>query len=136
MDVDLRPALANAVIVVDGRYALQHRDDNPAIPWPGHWGLFGGAIEPDEAADVAIVREIEEELGLTATFRLLWSTDDHRDWSGHRRQLYVFETDVTASWAQHRLGEGQGVGVFDADALPTPIAPVARDMIARHRRER
>lgn len=133
---DTRPPLANAVIVVGGRYALQHRDDRPSIPWPGHWGLFGGAIEPGEAPDVAVAREIMEELGLAASFRLLFSTDVYQDWWGQRRELYVFETDVTDSWARHRLGEGQGVGVFDAADLPTPIAPVARDMIARHRRGR
>lgn len=86
---DTRPPLANAVIVVGGRYALQHRDDRPSIPWPGHWGLFGGSIEPGEAPDVAVAREIMEELGLAASFRLLFSTDVYQDWWGQRRELYV-----------------------------------------------
>ena len=36
------------------------------IFYPGHWGLFGGAMEPGEAADAALRRELQEELGLAA----------------------------------------------------------------------
>jgi 8-oxo-dGTP pyrophosphatase MutT (NUDIX family) len=36
------------------------------IFYPGPWGLFGGAMEPGEAADAALRRELQEELGLAA----------------------------------------------------------------------
>ena len=53
-----------AVIVVDGAsYLMQLRDDMPTIFYPGHWGCFGGAMDPGETPSEAIRREIEEELG-------------------------------------------------------------------------
>jgi len=128
-------AIAVAVLTVGGRYALQHRDDVSHIPWPGHWSLFGGTTEPGETPRVAIGREITEELGLAGVdFVPLWSSSEYRDFYGRKRELFVFEADVTAVWATHRLGEGQGVGVFDAGALPEPLVPVARRMIERHAR--
>lgn len=45
----------------DRRILLQHRDDD-APACPGQWGLFGGAVEPNEAVRRAMVREAMEEL--------------------------------------------------------------------------
>ena len=41
---------------------MQLRDDIPGIFYPGHWGLFGGAIEKDENFEEALIRELSEEL--------------------------------------------------------------------------
>src|SRR5215813_10858371 len=62
----LKPANAVvAIIVVDkGSYLMQLRDQKPNIFYPGHWGLFGGAIEANEDPTVALRRELEEELRL------------------------------------------------------------------------
>jgi 8-oxo-dGTP pyrophosphatase MutT (NUDIX family) len=46
----------------EGRILLQLRDDKPDIPFPNCWGIFGGAVEPGETPEEAIVREIKEEL--------------------------------------------------------------------------
>ena len=66
--IQLRPGhAAGAVIVLeDGRYLLQLRDLKPGIFYPGHWGLFGGAIDADETAEAALRRELREEIGLIA----------------------------------------------------------------------
>jgi 8-oxo-dGTP pyrophosphatase MutT (NUDIX family) len=54
-----------AVIVVDGgAYLVQQRDDIPGIFYPGHWGCFGGKIEPDETPLSALRRELAEEIEL------------------------------------------------------------------------
>jgi 8-oxo-dGTP pyrophosphatase MutT (NUDIX family) len=47
-----------------GRVMLQLRDDFDSIPKPGLWGLFGGHVEPGEALDNAVAREMAEETGL------------------------------------------------------------------------
>ena len=60
---DSRPEVAVAFLRRDGKYLMQLRDDNPQIIYPGHWGLFGGHIEPGESADVAVRRELQEEIG-------------------------------------------------------------------------
>lgn len=64
----LTPANAVAAVLVleDGRYAMQLRDFKPEIFYPGHWGLFGGAIDAGESEVDALRRELHEELGFTA----------------------------------------------------------------------
>jgi 8-oxo-dGTP pyrophosphatase MutT (NUDIX family) len=54
-----------AVIVVDGgAYLMQQRDDIPGIFYPGHWGCFGGKIDPGETPLSALRRELAEEIEL------------------------------------------------------------------------
>jgi len=59
-----KSAAAAIIQVPDGRYALQKRDQKRGVFFPGHWGLFGGALEPGESDEAALVRELREELGL------------------------------------------------------------------------
>ena len=53
------------LVTPDGRYLVQHRDDKPGIFFPGHWGGFGGGVEPGETVTQAVIREMEEELSFT-----------------------------------------------------------------------
>ena len=65
---DPEPADAVAAILVDerGGYLLQLRDSVPHIFFPGHWGCFGGALNPGEQPLAALRRELAEELELQA----------------------------------------------------------------------
>jgi len=38
------------------------RDDKPGIPYPGHWGLFGGHLELGETPEEGLKRELLEEI--------------------------------------------------------------------------
>lgn len=59
--------VVGAILVNDaGEVLLQQRDDRPDLRYPGYWTFFGGAVEEGEAPDDAILRELEEELELTA----------------------------------------------------------------------
>lgn len=55
-------AVAAIITVEDGRYLMQLRDDIPRIFYPGHWGCFGGAVNPGEDDVGAMRRELAEEL--------------------------------------------------------------------------
>src|SRR5215831_3474229 len=57
-------AAAALIVLEDERYVLQLRDDIPHIWYPGHWGLFGGGVDPGEDATEALRRELREELDL------------------------------------------------------------------------
>jgi 8-oxo-dGTP pyrophosphatase MutT (NUDIX family) len=57
-------AVAAIVVVDPDRYLMQLRDDIPNIWYPGHWGLFGGAVEVGEDEIAALGRELREELEL------------------------------------------------------------------------
>lgn len=85
-------------LIIDraGRYLMQLRDDIPTIAYPGHWCLFGGAVEPGEDEQQGMRRELDEELGfkpdrLTPTMRFDYSIPQH----GVRvRRVAVFETGI------------------------------------------
>ena len=44
------------------QFLMQLRDDIAGIAYPGHWGFFGGHIEPGESPDSAVKRELIEEI--------------------------------------------------------------------------
>ena len=55
--------IVSAVIyTADGRYLMQLRDDKPGLPLRDHWAFFGGEVDPGEAPENAIIREVQEEL--------------------------------------------------------------------------
>jgi 8-oxo-dGTP pyrophosphatase MutT (NUDIX family) len=39
------------IILDDGRFLCQLRSQKPGIFYPDHWGLFGGAADPDESPE-------------------------------------------------------------------------------------
>ena len=57
--------VAIAILYQDDKFLMQLRDDIPNIVYPGHWGLFGGHLEPGETPDVAVKRELLEEISYT-----------------------------------------------------------------------
>jgi 8-oxo-dGTP pyrophosphatase MutT (NUDIX family) len=57
-------AAAAIILVESDGYLLQLRDMRPDIWYPGHWGLFGGGIDPGEEPLQALARELREELEL------------------------------------------------------------------------
>jgi 8-oxo-dGTP pyrophosphatase MutT (NUDIX family) len=63
-DHGLTPSDAVVALITldDGRYLMQLRSQKVGIFYPGHWGLFGGAVDDGEDADTALARELREEL--------------------------------------------------------------------------
>jgi 8-oxo-dGTP pyrophosphatase MutT (NUDIX family) len=64
LPLQLGNAAAAIIVIEDGRYLLQLRDNIPGIWYPAHWGLFGGGVEPSEDEITALRRELREEIEL------------------------------------------------------------------------
>ncbi|EKQ68854.1 ADP-ribose pyrophosphatase [Leptolyngbyaceae cyanobacterium JSC-12] len=60
---DPRARVALAILCQDGKFLMQLRDDYPHILYPGHWGFFGGHLEPGETPEQGVKRELVEEIG-------------------------------------------------------------------------
>jgi 8-oxo-dGTP diphosphatase len=59
----LFPVVAAALIDGDGRVLVQQRP--PGKMMAGLWEFPGGKLEPGESPEAALVRELDEELGIT-----------------------------------------------------------------------
>lgn len=128
---------ALAIIVVDGRYALQLRDDKPGISCPGTWGLFSGKIERDEKAKSAIVREVAEELGIKLPrCRFLRTIQRYNDFEGKTVQYWFYTANISREqWERHRLNEGQHANHFAFDELGNlRMPPLIREVLECHYR--
>jgi 8-oxo-dGTP diphosphatase len=118
------------ILRVGGGYVLQLRDHIAGIANPGHWGLFGGSIEPGESPEQGARREIEEELGLPVEVRScpFGVLDPHNSFHGVSVCALTFRGDVTAVWDRHVLREGQRVQVFEPAELADlePVGELSR----------
>lgn len=74
----------------NGRLLIYLRDDKPEISYPNHWDLFGGMVEEDETPEHALVREVEEELGIRLNmFTLYRDYDSFGESIPNRKYVYV-----------------------------------------------
>jgi len=118
----LNPAHAAVSLLVleDGRYVMQLRDNIPNIFYPGHWGCFGGAVDPGERPLQALKRELVEELEFKAKrasrFTLL-QYDLKRLGRGKIDRVY-YEVPVTRKEFRHFvLHEGKAFKAFTGRQL-------------------
>jgi 8-oxo-dGTP pyrophosphatase MutT (NUDIX family) len=113
-------AVAALLVLDDGRYLVQLRDEIPTIFYPGHWGLFGGGIEPGETPGEALFRELDEELALRPKqVEFFTRFDFDLTVLGQKKVLrLIYEVPITAHEAANVvLGEGAAVGAFTAEDL-------------------
>jgi 8-oxo-dGTP pyrophosphatase MutT (NUDIX family) len=134
-DVDLTPSNAAVGLIVcdNGRYLMQLRSQKPGIFYPGHWGLFGGAVDPGETADAALSRELREELGvesLNASYFTEFTFDF--EFCGHGRVWRrYYRIEVAASSVKDMvLGEGSDLRAFEAAEILTGHRVVPYDAFA------
>jgi len=135
--------ISAGVILVDpqGRVLMQLRDDDPAIMFPGCWGLTGGAGNPGETPEQIARREIAEETGLRLgkiePFRAYYfqqtaAADAKR--SARRAadyELYLYHAPCTTPEEELACGEGRALRFFAREEIAgIDVAYNHRDVLA------
>jgi 8-oxo-dGTP pyrophosphatase MutT (NUDIX family) len=109
------------LIVIDGtRYLMQLRSQKSGIFYPGHWGLFGGAVDSGEHADAALVRELREELGIDVADAKYFTEFNFDFGFCGRGQVWrrYYRIAVMASEVEKMiLGEGSEMRAFTANEI-------------------
>jgi len=123
----LTPRQSSAALIINprGEFLLQLRDDRGDIFFPNHWGCFGGAMDAGESRHDALIRELQEEIGVdlsgaditpATTITFLPQPD------ASPIARYYFAVQVGADILQTiQLGEGRDAQFFSANqvqALP------------------
>ena len=98
-----RVHVVGAAIVEAGRVLLARR--GPEMSMPGKWEFPGGKVEPGEAPEAALVREVAEELGVRIEPEAFLGRGES-DHDGTRIVLDV--------WLARRVGGEPASGEHDA----------------------
>lgn len=117
----------------DYRFLMQLRDDIPGIVYPGCWGFFGGHLEPGETPEIAIARELAEEIEYSP-LQVEW----FGIYPGEKVKRHVFAIPLAVRVDSLVLHEGWDLGLVGPAEIETgtcysPRARQARPLAAPHR---
>ncbi|CEJ47135.1 Mutator protein [Umezakia ovalisporum] len=106
--------VAIAILYQEDKFLMQLRDNIPDILYPGYWGLFGGHLEVDETPDIAVKREIIEEIGykLPEFFKFGCYQDE-------AAVRHVFHAPLLAELSQLNLNEGWDMKLLTPEDIRT-----------------
>lgn len=101
------------VILVNaaGQILLELRANDPAIMYPGYWGITGGGGLPGETPEATALREVEEETGWrtpSMTFFRIYGFEEMPP--GPRHEVHIFH--APAPNGDLRPGEGSALRFF------------------------
>lgn len=125
---------AVALVDVDGRVLLARRPEGKSMA--GLWEFPGGKIEPGETPEAALIRELDEELGINTwasclapltfashtyeSFHLLMPLFICRKWEG----VPSSKEGQTLRWVRP-----QNLRDFEMPPADIPLIPVIRDWV-------
>lgn len=115
-------AAAAIILLEDGRYLLQLRDNIESIWYPSHWGCFGKGVETNEDPLSALHRELQEELAFTFDkVKASFFTELVIDLAGLNlglcyRKYYLIHMTLK-EMTQLCLAEGAAVAAFGGDTM-------------------
>lgn len=122
---DKRPLTRVAVAIIEravnGEYQVLFAQRPTGKAYAGYWEFPGGKIEAGESVTDALIREIDEELGLHIASAVLWRSERFSYEHAHVELNFC----RTSDWAGEPHGrEGQAFAWQSPDAISlTPLLP-------------
>lgn len=104
--------VAIAILHTSDQFLMQLRDNIPGILYPGYWGFFGGHIDPGETPEVAVKRELLEEISYAPP-----EVVEFGRYSDSRVLRHVFHAPLTVELDQLVLNEGWDMGLLTPEQV-------------------
>ncbi|MFC4375117.1 NUDIX hydrolase [Nocardia halotolerans] len=128
---EVRRLVVGAVVVHHDRVLLLRRRRSDALG--GQWELPSGVVEPGEALDDALTREVAEETGLEVTGVSDYLGEfDYLSGTGARTRQFTFVVEVAAT-EPVRLSEHDAHLWARLDGEP-PVSDEVREVLGRYQR--
>ncbi len=129
-----RREVAIAILYQEDRFLMQLRDNIPNLVAAGCWAFFGGHIEPGETPEIAVVREIKEEIGYDLPSLAPFGIYDDEKVIRH-----VFQAPLLVELNQLVLNEGWDMGLLTSEDIRqgscySAIAGEVRPLSVMHQR--
>ena len=130
IQIDRKQGCSIFLINTRRQFPLILRDDIPTIAFPSMWDLPGGLVERGESPHQAIVRDMQEEMGLRLEDVRLFRVYDLPD-----RMEHCFWQPIELDLARINLTEGQRLEWFTENrAAQTELAfgfnPIVADFFS------
>lgn len=131
----MKPQYAGALLLTtDNKIILQQRDNKPEIMNPGQITFFGGSVEEGETPDEAIVRELQEELGLTVSEPKLYKIfQKTKALHGEDREMHIYVLRSVRP-ASLQVAEGKGFILISKNdnLLEYNLTAFAREVVSNY----
>ncbi|MBF6332495.1 NUDIX domain-containing protein [Nocardia transvalensis] len=122
--------VVGAVVQFNGKVLLLRRSADDFMG--GIWELPSGKVEPGEALDQALVREVKEETGLHVTQIAHHVGDfDYRSGSGKKSRQFNFAVDVVS--AEPIVLQEHDAYTWTALTEEPPVTDEVKQVLARYR---
>jgi 8-oxo-dGTP diphosphatase len=110
----MREAPGADIIILNSQQQvlLVLRDNKSSIPFPNTWALLGGFLEKNESPEVAIRRELVEEMELE-----LGEVKFFKSYFWEECDEHIFLTRLDLDISQIKLHEGQKLAYFSREEI-------------------
>lgn len=120
--------VAGLILGDDGRILITQRRADQALPL--QWEFPGGKVEPGESPVAALVRELSEELGVTARIGRIWEVLHHA-YPDFDLVMLVYACRLAPGPPPRAVEVADLAWVAPADLPTWDILPADRPLVAR-----
>jgi 8-oxo-dGTP diphosphatase len=101
-----------------GEFLLALRDNKSWIPFPDHWDLIGGHVEVGETPEVALIREVKEELDIELKDYQFYKEFECLTGDAYENIKYIYTGKINIPIEEITLYEGQYARYFTKEEIP------------------